>query len=66
MSQPSAIEIMAIIRRYAEAIADGRIIAKDVPNMTDDQLAEFDTEMYGRLTAKQEEAEQLAGGKSED
>jgi hypothetical protein len=60
MPQPSVTEILAIIRRYAEAFADGRIDAKAVPSMTDDQLAEFDTQIYTRLLEAQAEAEQLA------
>lgn len=62
MPQPDVLDILAIVRRYAEAIADGRLNAKRIATMTDDELAEFDTEIYSLLVAKQEEAERLEAG----
>lgn len=47
-------------RRIAEAIADGRLEAKAVKTMTDDELAEFDTEAYQALKDAQAENERLA------
>jgi hypothetical protein len=60
MSQPSITEILSIVRRYAEAIAEGRIAAKEIINMSDEQLADFDRGAFDRLSALQAEAEDLA------
>lgn len=56
-------KILAIIRRYAEAIADGTIDAKKVAGMTDEELAAYDDELVELLGEKQIEAERLAGVK---
>ena len=48
-----------LVRRVAEAIADGRVDAAQVSAMTDEQLAEFDTEMYARYLEVQKEREAL-------
>jgi hypothetical protein len=60
MSQPSITEILSIVRRYAEAIVEGRIAAKEIINMSDEQLADFDRGAFDRLSALQAEAEDLA------
>lgn len=57
MSQPSILEVFALIRRYAEAFAAAGIELKDVKNLTDEQLAELDTEAYNALQRAQAEAE---------
>jgi hypothetical protein len=41
-----------VIRRIAEAIANGRIEAREVAGMTDEQLAEYDA----RLSAEYDDA----------
>lgn len=51
---------MALVRRYAVAIAEGRLEAKKIAAMSDEELAVFDEEAFAALKAKQEEAEQLA------
>lgn len=48
-----------LVRRIAEAIADGRVEAAQVSTMTDEQLAEFDTEVYQRYLEVQKEREAL-------
>lgn len=55
-------EVLAIIRRYAEAFAEGRIEAKAVKTMSDEELAAFDAALTEQLAAKQREADILAGG----
>jgi hypothetical protein len=52
------ISIIEHIRRVAEAIAQGRIEARQVADMTDDQLAEYSA----RLTAELDDA--IAEGES--
>lgn len=54
------LKAIAFARAIAEAIADGRIEAAEVKNMTDEQLATFDTEAYQGLVAAQAENEELA------
>jgi len=54
------VDVLALLRRYAEAFAEGRIEAQTVKTMTDDELAAFDDELSARLEAKQREAENLA------
>ncbi len=51
---------LALVRRYATEIAEGRIEAKKIAAMTDEELAEFDSVVFSQLKAKQEEAERLA------
>ena len=53
-------KIFAFGRRIAEAIADGRLEASRVEDMTDEQLAEFDSEVYQALLDAQAENEALA------
>lgn len=48
-----------LVRRIAEAIADGRVEARSVSTMTDAELAEFDTEVYQEYLRSQEEREAL-------
>lgn len=48
-----------IARRVAEAIAAGRIEAAAVGDMTDEQLAEFDKDVYAEYLASQKEREDL-------
>lgn len=55
------LKTLAFARRIAEAIAEGRIEASTVKNMTDEQLVEFDTEAYQALKDAQAENERLAG-----
>ena len=52
--------ILAIVRRIAEAIAEGRIEASAIKTMSDDELAAYDDELNGILKKKQQEAEALA------
>lgn len=54
--------IFAIIRRYATAIAAGRIEAAQVKDMTDEQLEAFDEKLNAEMKDKQSEAERLAEG----
>lgn len=58
-------EVLALLRRYAEAIVEGRIEAKDIAAMSDTELATFDDELSAQLNAAQKEAEDLAGIKNE-
>lgn len=55
------LQALALVRRLAEAIADGRIEAGAVKDMTDEDLATFDTEAYQALVDAQAENESLAG-----
>lgn len=48
-----------LARKIAEAIAEGRLEAKNVPDMTDEKLAEFDKEAYQDLLDAQAENERL-------
>jgi hypothetical protein len=52
-------------RRIAEAIADGRVEASAIKDMTDEQLAEFDTEAYQALVDAQQRNEDLAKPETE-
>lgn len=60
------LKALALVRRIAEAIAEGRIEASAVKTMTDEQLAEFDKEAYQALTEAQAENERLANETPED
>ena len=53
-------EVAALIRGYAEAIAEGRIEARHVAEMDDEQLKAFRKERLQSLIDKQKEAEDLA------
>lgn len=59
MPEFDVLKALALVRRYAEAIADGQLEARAVASMTDEELATFDTEAYAALQAKQAEAEAL-------
>lgn len=59
------IKAIAFARRVAEAIADGRIQAAAVKDMTDEQLAEFDAEAFQALNDAQARNERLAGTSTE-
>lgn len=52
--------IMAIVRRYLSAVAQGRIDARRVDTLTDIELAELDDELAATMADKQREAEDLA------
>lgn len=52
-------EIAALVRAYAQAIAEGRIEARQIAEMTDEQLKEFRKEKLASLEDKQREAEGL-------
>jgi hypothetical protein len=54
------VKVLALIRRYAVAIAEGRIEARKIKSMTDAELASYDDDLFAELDAKQKEAEQLA------
>lgn len=54
------LKTFAFARRIAEAIAEGRLEAPAVKNMTDEQLAEFDSEAFTALQEAQAENERLA------
>lgn len=56
----STTEVLSLVRRYATAIAEGRIAAKVIADMTDEELLEFEQSKFGELDAKQKEAEDLA------
>ena len=56
---PDINKIFSLARRIAEAIAEGRIEASAIKDMTDDQLAEFDTEAYQTLLDAQKHNEEL-------
>lgn len=53
-------DALALARRYAVAIAEGRIEAKDLSEMSDEALIEFDEKSFDKFSAKQNEAEELA------
>jgi len=57
-------EIAALVRAYAQAIAEGRIEAKQIAEMTDEQLKAFRKEKLSSLEDKQREAEDLADTES--
>ena len=59
-------EIAALIRRYAVEIAEGRIEARAVAEMTDDELKTFRKEKLSQFEATQAEAEQLAKDAAEE
>lgn len=59
-------EIAALIRRYAEAIAEGRIEAKTIASMTDEQLFAFRKAKLESLKEKQKEAEDLANANASE
>lgn len=59
-------EVIAIVRRYATAIAEGRIEAKKIKNMPDEELALFDNQLWNALKDAQEKAEKLAEGKTDE
>lgn len=63
---PDLIKIFNLARRVAEAIADGRLEASAVKDMSDEQLAEYDTEAYQALKDAQAENERLANGGIEE
>lgn len=50
------------IRRIAQAIADGRIEARTVAAMTDEQLAEYNLRLAGELDDAIAEGEDLSTG----
>lgn len=58
---PDLDKVFSFARRIAEAIAEGRAEASAVATMTDDELAEFDTEAYQALLDAQARNEDLAG-----
>ena len=60
---PELLNIFSLARRIAEAIAEGRLEAAAVKDMTDEQLAEFDTEAYQALVDAQNENERMANSK---
>lgn len=53
-------EIAALVRAYAQAIAEGRIEAGQIAEMTDEQLKDFRKQKLTSLEEKQREAEDLA------
>jgi hypothetical protein len=55
------LKALAFARRIAAEIAEGRLEASAVKDMTDEQLAEFDTAAYQALVDAQAENERLAG-----
>jgi len=58
------LKVFAFARRIAEAIADGRVDASAIKDMSDEQLAEFDTEAYQALTEAQAKNEQIVASSS--
>lgn len=56
---PDITKIFALARRVAEAIAEGRVEASAIKDMTDEQLAEYDTEVYAALLEAQQRNEAL-------
>ena len=58
----TVVNIFSLARRIAEAIAEGRLEAAAVKDLTDEQLAEFDTAAYQALKDAQEANERLANG----
>ena len=53
-------EALALVRRYAVAVAEGRIEAKKLASMTDEELKTIEADAFTAFEAKQKEAEQLA------
>lgn len=53
-------KMFAFARRIASEIAEGRVEASAIKDMTDEQLAEFDTEMFQALKDAQDRNEALA------
>ena len=58
----TVVNIFSLARRIAEAIAEGRLEAAAVKDLTDEQLAEFDTAAYQALKDAQAANERLANG----
>lgn len=50
---------LSIARRYLQAVADGKIEARKLVAMSDEELKAYDQEAFDALEAKQEEAEAL-------
>lgn len=59
-------QIFPIVRRLAGAIIDGRLEAKQIKSMSDEELAAFDDELFTALEAKQAESERLGHEGDED
>lgn len=55
----------AFVRRIASEIAAGRIEAKSIEAMTDDQLAEFDADVYQQYQSERERREELLNEEQE-
>lgn len=55
------INALALARRLMEAVAEGRLEASKVKDMTDDELAAYDTLAYQALLGAQAENERLVG-----
>lgn len=53
---------LALLRRYALAIAEGRIEASAIGGMSDEELLAFDEQKFNELDQKQKEAEDLLKG----
>lgn len=58
----TVVNIFSLARRIAEAIAEGRLEAEAVKDLTDEQLAEYDTAAYQALKDAQKANEDLANG----
>lgn len=52
---------LALARRLVEAVAEGRLEAAKVKDMTDDELAAYDTLAYQALVDAQTANDRLAG-----
>lgn len=58
-------DILAIIRRYAEAIAAGRLEAAQIKGMTDEELAAFDDALNAKMKDEQAKNRELEAGNGE-
>lgn len=52
-------EVFAIVRRLADAVVEGRLEARQIKNMSDEELAAFDDDLFAALQTKQAESERL-------
>lgn len=57
---PEKFNVFDVVRRYAEAIIAGQITAKQIAEMSDEQLDAYNDILSESLETTQKEAERLA------
>lgn len=62
MATPDIIKSLALARRLLEAAAEGRLDLNGVKDMSDEELATYDTEAYKELTDAIAENDRLIEG----